>query len=602
MPDLMFELVNRAHGCRRGRSTLLVGRIAMVGSSVPYARKRQTPCYTFAPLHDQRQPTEVDVALAGLSLEERRMILDLLSEIRQRMLTPEKLREWDDKEIFPEEVIRELLGPDIGLQLVFIPEEYGGMGGGARDIAAVSEEMAKTCLGVATAFLAIHLGADPILVGATPAQKQKWLTRLAEGGAIVAYAATEPEAGSNLARLKTSASPILDDQNHVTGYCLNGNKQFISNGGFADFLTVLAQTPDGPSFFVVEKTMPGFSPGKPEEKHGIRSSNTAALAFDNVVVPVENLLGDIPGLGLTQANQVFGYTRLMVAAFGLGAGVSALEKVIPYAKERIQFGSPLIEKQGYTHKLIIPFVAKLEAARAYIEEVATRLDAGEVDLQVEGSIAKLYATEVANACADAAIQALGGYGYIREYDVEKIKRDVKITTIYEGTSEIQQLLIGTFRWRESIRSKGAFYEELARQMDSVQQSCGDIRAHVLASILRLLNRLFFEVHQSKATRQQHVMFQLATLAAIAETGAALANKIGRGDDLTADKLEHLKLCCRINAALSAQSAFAIANEILYGFGQWSSAEAETILGSSQFNYGASQSGLISDMDLLRARL
>jgi alkylation response protein AidB-like acyl-CoA dehydrogenase len=551
---------------------------------------------------DLRKPRKMEVALAGLPNEERKMILDLLSEIRQRMLTPEKLRRFDEAEIFPEDAIRELLGPGIGLQLLFIPQEYGGLGGGARDMAAISEEMAKICLGVATSFLAIHLGADPILVGATDAQKEKWLTRLAEGGAIVAYAVTEPEAGSGLSSFKTSAVPVPDEQGKIVGYRLNGNKQFISNGGFADFLTVLAQTPEGPSFFIVEKTMEGFAPGKPEQKHGIRSSNTAALAFDDVFVPIENLVGGIPGQGLAQANEVFGYTRLMVAALGLGAGVAALEKVIPYAKERIQSGSPLIEKQGYTHKLILPFVARLEAARAYIEEVALRLDAGESDLQVEGAIAKLYATEVANACADAAIQALGGYGYIREYDVEKIKRDVKITTIYEGTSEILQMIISTFRWRSSIKSKGVFYESLAQRMDSVHQECGDIKADSSAGILRLLNRLFEEVHKVKATRQQHVMFQMATLATIAETGAALVNKIGRGDGRAPEETEYLKLCARVNAALAAQSAFSIANEILYGLGQWSSADTQAILESVPFDYGLSQAHLISDMDALRAKI
>ncbi len=541
----------------------------------------------------------MEVALAGLPLEERQMILDLLSQLRQRMLTPERLRTFDAEEVFPERVIREMLGPDIGLQLLFIPEEYGGLGGGARDIAAVSEELAKICLGVATGFLAIHLGTDPILVGATEAQKRKWLTKLAEEGPIVAYAVTEPEAGSNLSNVKTSATTVLDDQGAIVGYKINGTKQFISNGGFADFLTVLAQTAEGPSFFVVEKTMPGFKAGKPEEKHGIRCSNTTALTFDDVFVPVDNLIGGIPGKGLTQANEVFGYTRLMVAAFGLGAGVAALEKVIAFAKQRVQFGSPLIEKQGYTHKLVLPYVAKLEAARAYIEEVATRLDAGETDLEVEGSLAKLYATEVANTAADAAIQALGGYGYTREYDVEKIKRDVKITTIYEGTSEIQQLIVSTHRWRSSVSSKGAFYESLAQQMDAAHQEHPDIKADTFAAILRLVGGLFDAVHTAKATRQQHVMFQTATLASMAEVGAAFINKIRRGDGLTAGRLDYLKQCARIEAALSAQSAFTIANEILLGSGHWSAAEAEAILKSSGLDYGASQAGLIADMDVLR---
>lgn len=543
---------------------------------------------------------EVEVALAGLPVDEREMVLDLVAQIHERMLTPDKLRAWDQDEVFPEDVIRELLGPKIGLQLLFIPEEYGGMGGGARDVAAVSEAMARICLGVGTGFLAIHLGADPILVGATDEQKEKWLGKLAAGEAIVAYAATEPEAGSNLAGLKTTATPVVEADGRITGYRINGNKQFISNGSYADFLTVLAQTPDGPSFFIVEKGTPGFTPGKPEEKHGIRASNTAALTFDDVFVPVENLVGLVPGQGLAQANEVFGYTRLIVAAFGLGAAMSALEKAIAYSQQRVQFGSPLIEKQGYAHKLILPYVARLAAARAYIEEVAVRLDSGEADLEVEGSLAKLFTTEVGNACADAAIQALGGYGYTREYDVEKIKRDIKILTIYEGTSEIQQLIISTFRWRSSIQSKGAFYETIAAQMDAAAAHRPDLRADVFAGVLRLLNRLFAAAHRTKATRQQYVMFKLAWLAAVAETGGALVNKIVRGTDRPGSHGEYLALCARVDAAFAAQEAFMTATEILYGTGLWSASEAQAVVDSAGLDLTASQSGLVADMDALRA--
>jgi alkylation response protein AidB-like acyl-CoA dehydrogenase len=545
------------------------------------------------------------VPLAGLQLEERKMILDLVSDIRDRMLPPERLRQFDADETFPEDVIRALLGPEIGLQLLFIPEAYGGLGGGSRDVAAVCEKLGNICLGVGTGFFAIHLGTDPILAAGTEAQKQKWLGRLAEGNSIVAYAVTEPEAGSNLSNLKTTATPVKDGHDNVTGYRINGTKQFISNGGFADFLTVLAVTPEGPSFFVVEKDMPGFTAGKPEEKHGIRASNTAALSFEDVLVPVDNLLGSVPGQGLVQANEVFGYTRLMVGAMGLGAGCAALEKVIAYAKERVQFGSPLIEKQGYTHKLIVPFAARLEAARAYIEEVAARLDAGETDLQLEGSIAKLFATETANSCADAAIQALGGYGYICEYDVEKIKRDVKITTIYEGTSEIQQLIIGTLRWKSTASSKGAVYEEMAQRMDSIHGSRADLKADVFAVIFRLLGRLFDEVHKAKAIRQQHVMFQLATLTAVAETGAALVSKVSAGDGLMPERAEYLAVCSRVNAGLAAQAAGTIAGELLYGTGVWSLAEADAIWRASHLDYARytrSQTGLVTDMDTLRSKL
>jgi alkylation response protein AidB-like acyl-CoA dehydrogenase len=566
--------------------------------NLPAYRRYRTPIYLLT-------YREGHVALAGLQLEERRMILDLVADIRGRLLPAERLRQLDAEETFPEDVIRTLLGPEIGLQLLFIPEAYGGLGGGARDVAAISEQTGRICLGVATGFFAIHLGADPILAAGTDAQKKKWLGRLADGKSIVAYAVTEPEAGSNLANLKTTATPVKDDHGNLTGYRINGTKQFISNGGYADFLTVLAVTPEGPSFFVVEKGMPGFAAGKAEDKHGIRASNTAPLTFEDVIVPVENLLGDVPGQGLIQANEVFGYTRLMVAAMGLGAGLSALEKAIAYAKERVQFGSPLIEKQGYTHKLLLPFAAKLEAAKAYIEEVAARLDAGETDLQLEGSIAKLFATETANSCADAAIQALGGYGYIREYDVEKIKRDVKITTIYEGTSEIQQLIVGTLRWKSTVSSKGAIYEEMAERMDKVHASRPDLKADVFAAVFRTLDRLFDEVHKAKAIRQQHVMFRLADLTSAAETGVALVSKVSNGEGLTSESSEYLALCARINAAFVAQTAFTIVTEILYGTGLWSAADADAIAKDLKLDYARfaqTQTGFVADMDALRAKV
>ena len=324
--------------------------------------------------------------LKGLDAESRQMVVETVHQLSKKLLTREKILEWDKHEVFPEAEVREMLGPEIGLQLLFIPEEYGGMGGGARDCCAVTREMAKICLGVGTAFFAIQLGTDPILVGATHEQKENWLGRIAEGQTLVAYAVTEPEAGSNLSSLKTKAEPITGADGQVTGYKITGSKQFISTGGYADIVTVLANTPDGPSFFVVEKGMPGFTQHKGEEKHGIRASNTSPLTFDSVEVPVGNLVGGEPGKGLKQANQVFGYTRLMVASMGLGAGEAAMEIAIPYAKERIQFGTPLSEKQGYTHKLIIPNVVRLAAAEAFIEETATRLDSGEPDLKAEGSI------------------------------------------------------------------------------------------------------------------------------------------------------------------------------------------------------------------------
>jgi len=346
--------------------------------------------------------------LKGLDLESRQMVVEMVKMLRERLLTKEKILSFDREDVFPEETIREMTGAHIGLQLLFIPEEYGGMGGGARDNVEATREVAKICLGICTAFFAIQLGADPLVFGGTEEQKQKWLGAIAQGNTLVAYAVTEPGAGSNLAALKTKAEPVADDQGNITGYKINGAKQFISTGGYADFITLLARAPEGPTFFIVEKAAEGFEQGKGEEKHGIRASNTSPLTFTDVFVPAENIIGGIPGQGMKLANVVFGYTRLLVAAMGLGAGEAVLDVVVPYAKERIQFGSTLSEKQGYTHKLVVPNAVKLEAARAYIEGIALRLDSGETDLQVEGSIAKYFTTEAANKAADDGMQALGG--------------------------------------------------------------------------------------------------------------------------------------------------------------------------------------------------
>ncbi len=469
----------------------------------------------------------------GLDEETRQMVVDTVRQLSKRLLTPNAVLEWDREEFFPEAVIREMLSPEIGLQLLFIPEAYGGMGGGAMDCCAVTREMSKICLGVGTAFFAIQLGSDPIIVGGTEAQKEKWLGAVAEGRSLVAYAVTEPEAGSNLAALKTKAEPVLDDSGTLTGYRINGNKQFISTGGYADFVTVLAHTPEGPTFFVVEKGTPGFQQHKGEEKHGIRASNTSPLTFTDVFVPKENLIGEVPGKGLKQSNQVFGYTRLMVAAMALGAGEAALEGIaIPYAHERIQFGGPLSQKKGYTNKLIVPHWVNMQAATAYIDAIAHRLDSEDEDLQVEGSIAKLFTTEAANRAADDAMQALGGYGYITEFGVEKIKRDVKITCIYEGTSEIQQNIISTFRWKKTRKTKGDYYASIAKGLETLHGDCDQAGCRDIATCAGILNHVIDFAHVNRLTRHQQVMFALADMMTHVEVGDAMCRQAVKENDET----------------------------------------------------------------------
>ncbi|MCA9962090.1 MAG: acyl-CoA dehydrogenase family protein [Anaerolineales bacterium] len=464
--------------------------------------------------------------MPGLDDETREMILDTLKKYAERKLTPDYLIELDHNDEFPRQVLQELYDPmQLGLHLLFIPEAYDGLGGGAYDIYRVSELMAAIDLGIATGVLATFLGTDPISVGGTEEQKRHWMGRVAEESLLVAYGATEPQAGSDLASLSTKAEPVLTD-GVVTGYTLNGRKQWISNGGVADIYTILANAPGGPSWFIVEADAPGFGKGKPEDKHGIRASNTAALFLEDVHVAADRLVGGVEGKGLAQAQAVFGYTRLMVGAFGLGAGWEALRRAIRYSQERVQAGAPLSQKQGYTHKLLVPNAARLEAARAYIEWVAERLDAeGGHGLQTEGAVAKYAATEAGNRAAEDAIQALGGYGYTKEYMVEKIKRDVRITTIYEGTSEIMEWTIARDRWQEHLKSRGAYYQDWAARLDAVHAQDPQNGADVAALALRALATIMERCRLDRLTRNQHMLFRLGEWVAWAETAATFTTRV-----------------------------------------------------------------------------
>ncbi len=465
--------------------------------------------------------------MAGLDQETRDMILDTLKKYAERKLTPDYLLKLDHEDQFPHEVLQELYDPSqLGLHLIFIPEEYEGLGGGAYDIYRVSELMATIDLGVATGVLATFLGSDPIRVGGTKEQKALWMGRIAEEALLMAYGATEPQAGSDLAAMTTKAIPVQENGT-VVGYKISGQKQWISNGAVADLYTILALAPGGPTWFVVDKDTPGFTKGKPEDKHGIRASNTAALFLEDVYVPVDRLIGGVEGQGLAQAQAVFGYTRLMVGAFGMGAGWEALRRAIRYSQERIQGGAPLSEKQGYTHKLIVPNAVRLEAARSYIEWVAERLDSedGEHGLQTEGAIAKYMATEAGNKAAEDAIQAHGGYGYTKEYMVEKIKRDVRITTIYEGTSEIMEWTIARDRWQLHLKSRMAFYNDWADRMDALHKTQPNNGAHYAALALRALSVILERCRLDRLTRQQHMLFRLGELIAYAETAAIFAERV-----------------------------------------------------------------------------
>ena len=450
-----------------------------------------------------------------------------LREFARKRLPDEELIALDQRDECPIEIVRHMCNPDqLGIQLLFVPEEYGGFGGGAFDVYCVCEEMARIDLGVATAVLATFLGSDPITVGATAEQKKIWLSRIANEGLLFAYGATEPDAGSDLGALQTTADRVMED-GKIAGYRINGSKQWISNGGIADAYTVLANTPAGPSWFIVERGAAGFSQGKPENKHGIRLSNTAPLSFSDVRVGTDRLVGGVEGQGLLQAQAVFGYTRLMVAAFGLGAGWAALDRAIPYSAKRIQAGAPLSEKQGYTHKLIVPNAVRLEAGRAYIEETAERIDAGEGSLNTEGAIAKYMSTEAGNTAAEASIQALGGYGYTHEYMVEKISRDVRITCIYEGTSEIMEMTISRDRWQLHLKTRGQHYHERAQEMEALEARRPNVGAGTAALALHALAEVMERARVARLTRFQHVLLRLGEWIAYAECAATLARRAAR---------------------------------------------------------------------------
>jgi alkylation response protein AidB-like acyl-CoA dehydrogenase len=535
---------------------------------------------------------------AGLSPEMREMFIQTMKQVFERDLPESKLLELDEADECPVDFIKTLLSPEVGLHLVFLPEEAGGLGGGAMDIARVSEEMAKIDLGVATAFLAISLGTDPIIVGGTPEQKKYWLTRIASEGLIVAYSVTEPGAGSNVASIETRADRVLDDEGNITHYKINGTKQFISNGAISQLYTILAKTPEGPSFFCVERGTEGLQVGKHEDKHGIRASDTAGVILEDVVVPVENLIGGVEGVGLKQANAVFGYTRLMVGAFGLGAGQAAIDKALAYAKERIQFGTALVEKEGYMAKLITRNWLKLEACRAYSEEVANRIDLGENNLQVEGAVAKYWSTEIGNSVADDAIQALGGYGYTREYMIEKIRRDVRITTIYEGTSEILQSVIGMNRWKETVRSKGEYYNKMAEEMVELDRSNSDVGAGITGAALRDLNSVIQFCHANKTIRKQPVMFRLADMMTQCEIAAAFCRKSA----VNADTKQHLSAMSRCFARNTLADVYAGAAECCAGYVAEDENVSEILNGLESSNPMPANAGQLSDLQVVSAWL
>ncbi|MBI4350778.1 MAG: acyl-CoA dehydrogenase family protein [Elusimicrobia bacterium] len=539
--------------------------------------------------------------MASMDTISRNLMLDSLREYAKRRIPFDLIRELDEKNEFPTEILKEMYDRDtLGVHLLMIPEEYGGVSGGTFDIYRVCELLARIDLGIATGVFATFLGTDPLNQGGTTGQKEKWLKRIASENLLVAYGATEPDAGSDLVNLRTRAEHVVKN-GKIAGYRITGNKQWISNGGVADMHTILALAPGGPSWFIVESKTEGFSANKHEDKHGIRLSNTAGLSLDNVYVPAENLIGLEEGKGLLQAQAVFGYTRVMVAAFGLGCGLEALEQAIRYSQQRIQGGGPLSEKQGYTHKLIVPNYVRLEGARAFIEYTSLRLDSGEHGLQTEGAIAKYGASEWGNKAADDAIQALGGYGFTKDFPVEKIKRDVKITCIYEGTSEVLEMTIYRGRWQEHLKSRGRYYLDMADKLDELHAREPKVGAHASALGLRALAAILEECRLHKLTRHQHVTFKLGKLICAAETAwnfsiAAAAQKYS--ETIRFDR-EGWQAMARLFAREAALGTAAEGLALVLGAADTAGNLADAV---NMEAVQAEQKGMIADMDLVALKL
>ena len=368
--------------------------------------------------------------------EEQKMLRDLCRQIAEEKIRPFS-RELDEKEEFPLEIIKTLGQAD--LFRLCIPEAYGGMGANLTNLCIATEEISRVDGGIATAYAASFLGMFPILLFGTEEQKKKYLPDIASGKKLTAFALTEPEAGSDASNVKTVAKKEGDH------YILNGVKHFITNGGDAEVYTVIAVTDKtrgarGVSAFIVDKGTPGFTFGKKEEKMGIRASSTRELIFTDVKVSKENLLGQKEGLGFIATMKTFDNSRPGVAAQAVGIAQGALELAIEYAHKRVQFGKPISSFQGIQW-MLADMGTKVEAARSLVYSTASMVDRGLKDVGPASAAAKLFASEVAMEVTTNAVQIFGGYGYMRDYPIEKFMRDAKITQIYEGTNQIQKNII-----------------------------------------------------------------------------------------------------------------------------------------------------------------
>lgn len=381
--------------------------------------------------------------------EELQMIKELARQVADERIRP-VAAEFDESGEFPWEIMKTLAEMDFFR--IYIDEEYGGLGLGSMGLVVATEELSKACGGIALGFAATALGTMPLLLNGTKEQKEKYLPDLAAGKMLAGFGLTEPDAGSDAGRMKTTAVKDGND------YILNGVKHFITNGSVAKFYTIIAQTNPkkgsrGASAFIVEEGTPGFSYGKKEDKMGIRASATSELIFEDCRIPAENLIGR-EGMGFPVAMRTLDRSRPGVAAQAIGIAQGALDHAVAYSRQRVQFDHPISSFQAIQFKLA-DMATQIEAARALTYSVSRMIDAGVKDISKVSAMCKLLASDAAMYVTTEAVQIFGGYGYMKEYPVEKYMRDAKITQIYEGTSEIQRSVIGKAVIKEAASRKNS---------------------------------------------------------------------------------------------------------------------------------------------------
>ncbi|QTL96783.1 acyl-CoA dehydrogenase [Iocasia frigidifontis] len=371
--------------------------------------------------------------------EKQKIICNLARRIAEEKIVPVAAK-YDESGEFPWEIMKIIAQTD--MFRVFIPEKYGGLDGGVLEMALVTEELSKICGGIALGYAATGLGSMPILLFGNEEQKEKYLPQVADG-TIAAFALTESEAGSDASNMQTTAAKDGDF------YILNGTKQWITNGGEADLYTVIAMTNKskgsrGATAFIVEKGTPGFSFGVKEDKMGIRGSTTRELIFNNCRIHKSQILGRI-GMGYIVALKTLDRTRPGVAAQAVGIAQGAINVCLKYTKEREQFGQTIASFQATRH-MLADMAMQTEAARSLVYSTARMIDSGATKIGRESAMCKCFASDVAMKVTTDAVQIFGGYGYMKDYPVEKMMRDAKITQIYEGTNQIQRNVIAATLW------------------------------------------------------------------------------------------------------------------------------------------------------------